>query len=42
MFFYNSDYLTKLFDFSQDLEGVEMSFIDKDIEAFYMKESNRD
>ncbi len=36
-----SDYLTKILDFSEDVEGVEMKFIDKDIEKYYIKENHK-
>ncbi len=39
MYSSNSDYLTKLFEFSEEIQGIEMSFVDTDLESFYTVEN---
>jgi signal transduction histidine kinase/CheY-like chemotaxis protein len=41
MYSKKSDYLNKLLDFSEEVEGVSMSFVDADIENFYVKENHK-
>jgi signal transduction histidine kinase len=41
MFSNYSDYLNRLLSFSEELNGIQLSFVDKDIESFYISENHK-